>query len=87
MNYDKDYWAPFTGAVSLTFDDGTENQLQKAVPLLGQYDLKATFYVQPNGNNWQEKYSLWKKVAESGHEICNHTIEHLCSKNYSDKGF
>jgi hypothetical protein len=35
----EDYWKPYHGAVSITFDDGTENQLQKAVPLMDRFAL------------------------------------------------
>lgn len=79
----EDYWKPYRGAVSITFDDGTENQLQKAVPLMDRYGLKGTFYVHPHGTNWQEKYAPWKQVAENGHEIGNHTLKHLCPANLS----
>ena len=77
------YWKPYNGAVSLTFDDGTDNQLQKILPLLDKYSLKGTFYVHPHSANWQDKYAPWKQVAENGHEIGNHTLSHLCSKNLS----
>jgi peptidoglycan-N-acetylglucosamine deacetylase len=79
----EDFWKPFTGAVSLTFDDGTENQLQKAVPLMDKYVLKGTFYVHPHGTNWREKYTPWQQVAENGHEVGNHTMRHLCPENLS----
>jgi len=39
------------GAVSLTFDDGHASQLQKAVPILAEFDLWATFYLNPKGND------------------------------------
>ncbi len=78
-----DFWKPYTGAVSITFDDGTENQLQKALPLMDRYGLKGTFYVHPHGANWQEQYAPWKQVAENGHEIGNHTLRHLCPENLS----
>ncbi len=78
-----DFWKPYTGAVSITFDDGTKNQLQKAVPLMDKYGIKGTFYVHPHGANWQEIYAPWKHVSENGHEIGNHTLSHLCPENLS----
>lgn len=78
----KEFWAPYCGAVSLTFDDGTENQLEKAIPLLNQFGLKATFYLQPRGKNWRKRSVPWEKVAIAGHEIGNHTLAHICSNNY-----
>lgn len=78
-----EFWAPHQGAVSLTFDDGTENQLQLAVPRLDAYGLKGTFYITARGDNWQERLAPWRDVAASGHEIGNHTISHTCSSNYT----
>ena len=83
MNLNK-FWSPYCGAVSLTFDDGTENQLEKAVPPLNQFGLKGTFYLQPHGANWRERLALWKEVASAGHEIGNHTLSHICSSNYTE---
>ena len=60
-----EFWSPHCGAVSITFDDGTENQLEKAIPLLNELGIKGTFYVQPNGDNWQERYAPWKEVANT----------------------
>ena len=34
------FFTPFQGAVSLTFDDGTLNQLQNAVPPLNDLGIK-----------------------------------------------
>jgi hypothetical protein len=70
-------------AISLSFDDGREDQLTKAIPILKEYDLLATFYINPRGDNWQEQYTPWRKVAETGHEIGNHTINHICSRNFA----
>jgi len=77
------FWAPYDGAVSLTFDDGTQNQLDKAVPALDVHGLRGTFYLNPTGENWHERLEPWVKVAASGHEIGNHTVSHLCSHNYT----
>lgn len=77
----EEFWAPYQGAVSLTFDDGTPEQLERAVPLLDQFDLKATFYLRPHGEEWQRRYAPWREVALNGHEIGNHTLSHPCSCN------
>ncbi len=50
---------------------------------MDKYELKGTFYIHPHGADWQDKYALWKQVAENGHEIGNHTLNHLCPKNLS----
>lgn len=71
-------FGPYRGAVSLTFDDGTENHLQQAIPLLDAYGLKGTFYVHPRDHVMDNHLSAWQEVARSGHEIGNHTLSHPC---------
>jgi len=71
------------GAVSLTFDDGMTSQLKIAVPLLERYGFRGTFYLNPSGDDWLERLAPWKRVAEAGHEIGNHTLSHICSSNFS----
>jgi len=70
------------GAVSLSFDDGTDNQLQRAVPMLNERDLRGTFYVPPKGDDFLVRYAPWREVAARGHEIGNHTLSHTCSRNF-----
>ena len=43
------------GAISLTFDDGHPTHLEKALPILAEYDLRATFYLNPRGDDWRGK--------------------------------
>lgn len=70
------------GAVSLTFDDGNPSQLNIVVPMLEKYGLKASFYIN-TGENYRERLAPWRAIAQSGHEIGNHTISHPCSKNFA----
>ena len=70
------------GALSLTFDDGTQSQLDLAIPMLDKYGLLATFYVNPR-DNYQAQLIPWRAAAQTGHEIGNHTISHPCSKNFA----
>ena len=69
-------------AVSLTFDDGMQSQRMRAVPILNQYSLHATFYVNPR-DNFEETLSAWQEAVAAGHELGNHTVRHPCSKNFS----
>ncbi|WP_125564360.1 polysaccharide deacetylase family protein [Pseudoalteromonas rubra] len=76
-------------AVSLTFDDARESQLDVGVPILDQYGIKATFYVMPEPVGARLKD--WRKVVKMGHELGNHTLSHLCTGNFDwlraqDKG-
>ena len=77
----KKFWSPYCGAVSLTFDDGTVNHLEKAIPPMDQLGIKGTFYVHPYGNDWERRLESWKDVAKNGHEIGNHSLSHTCSSN------
>jgi len=70
------------GALSLTFDDGTQSQLDLAIPMLDKYGLLATFYVNPR-EHYKEQLIPWRAAAQTGHEIGNHTINHPCSKNFA----
>ena len=63
-------------AVSLTYDDGLNSQLDNVVPMLSRFDLKATFFL--TGMNIEPRVGDWRKVGEAGHEIGNHTTHHLC---------
>jgi len=78
---DDTFWSPFQGGVSLTFDDGTKNQLEKAVPVLDEIGLKGTFYINPKGEDWQTRLEPWAEIASRGHEIGNHTLTHPCPNN------
>lgn len=64
--------------VSLTFDDGREEQYTKFYPILDEYDLKATFYVVTQRINWKGVMS-WdelKTLYKEGNEIGSHTHTH-----------
>ena len=67
-------------AVSLTFDDARLSQIDKGIPLLDKYEIKATFYIEPN--NLLKRREGWIKAAANGHEIGNHTVTHPCTGNY-----
>lgn len=71
------------GAFSLSFDDGSQSQLDIAIPILEEYDLLGTFYINPRGDDWEERLAPWSKIAARGHELGNHTIDHICSRNFA----
>jgi peptidoglycan/xylan/chitin deacetylase (PgdA/CDA1 family) len=73
-------------AVSLTYDDGLDSQLENAVPALERLGLKATFFLTPE--NMQARVRDWQAVAKKGHEIADHTFHHPCAlKGYSADRF
>jgi peptidoglycan/xylan/chitin deacetylase (PgdA/CDA1 family) len=68
-------------AISLTFDDARLSQVDMGLPILDEYGVKATFYVNPDG--LKERLEGWRKAVKNGHEIGNHTMTHPCTGNYS----
>ncbi|HUQ66316.1 MAG TPA: polysaccharide deacetylase family protein [Flavitalea sp.] len=67
-------------AVSLSFDDARLSQVDAGIPMLNEYGVKATFYL--NSAPMRERREGWKKAVEAGHEIGNHSTTHPCSGNY-----
>jgi peptidoglycan/xylan/chitin deacetylase (PgdA/CDA1 family) len=68
-------------AVCLTYDDAIQSQLDIVVPDLNKAGLRGTFYIL--GQNLRENnISMWKEVAEKGHELGNHSAFHPCTKEY-----
>jgi hypothetical protein len=67
-------------ALSLTFDDARLSQIDKGLPLLERYGVKATFYLSPE--NMKQRQDGWKKAVREGHDIGNHSILHPCSGNF-----
>lgn len=51
-------------ALSLSFDDARLSQPDVGIPLLDQYGVKATFYVQPGPLD--ERLAGWKKAVADG---------------------
>lgn len=66
-------------AVSLSFDDARGSQLE-GVRILDEHDLRATFYVLPDGV--ERAPERWRQIAAAGHEIGNHTRTHPCAESY-----
>jgi peptidoglycan/xylan/chitin deacetylase (PgdA/CDA1 family) len=67
--------------LSLTFDDARLSQVDKGIPLLDKYGVKATFYLSPD--NMLKRLSGWKNAVSNGHDIGNHTLVHPCSGNFA----
>ncbi len=67
---------PDEKAVYLTFDDGPIPVITPwVVDLLGQYDIKATFFMV--GDNVRKYPQEYIQVIENGHRVGNHTFNHL----------
>jgi peptidoglycan/xylan/chitin deacetylase (PgdA/CDA1 family) len=66
-------------AVSLSYDDGLNSQLEHAIPALNKYKFKASFYLTAGYPAVKEQLLQWRTVARQGHELGNHTVHHRCS--------
>lgn len=67
-------------AVSLSFDDARPSQLEAGLPVLDRHGVRATFYVTLGA--MEERLDDWRRAADRGHEIGNHTLSHPCSGNF-----
>ena len=68
-------------AVSLSFDDARESQIDVGLPLFDRYGVNASFFVGPSAVERRRKD--WKKAVAAGHEIGNHSVHHPCSGNFA----
>jgi peptidoglycan/xylan/chitin deacetylase (PgdA/CDA1 family) len=68
-------------ALSLSFDDGRESQVDGGTALLDRYGVKATFYVTPAAV--ERRLDDWRAAVKGGHEIANHSLTHPCSGNFA----
>lgn len=68
-----------SSAISLTFDDGMQTQLDNAGPILKKHGLKGTFFVVTGpSSTWLKRPEDWKRLAAEGNEIASHTVNHPC---------
>jgi len=65
-------------AISLSYDDALDSQLDNVIPALEKYGFKASFYVVSSSKSMGERLNEWKQVAAKGHELGNHSIYHPC---------
>ena len=63
-------------AVSLTYDDGLDSQIEHAAPALDAAGLKGTFFL--TRENMEARTDDWQAVAKAGHEMGNHSVTHPC---------
>ncbi len=71
-------------AVVFTYDDGLDCHLDIAVPQLDEFGFKGTFYCTGNSPSLYNRLEEWRKIAENGHELGNHTLFHPCDGKRGD---
>ncbi len=62
--------------LALTFDDGPSNETPRFLDALSEHGMRATFFV--CGANVARRPGLARRIVAEGHEIANHTQNHLC---------
>jgi len=67
-------------AVSLSFDDARESQLDSGLPIFAAAGVKATFYV--SFASLKKRLPDWEAALKAGHEIGNHSVRHACTANF-----
>jgi peptidoglycan/xylan/chitin deacetylase (PgdA/CDA1 family) len=72
------------GAVSLTYDDGLNSQIDNAAPDLQAAGFKATFFL--TRENMEAKLADWQGVFRLGHEVGNHSVTHPCALRHCTSG-
>lgn len=71
-------------AISFTVDDGREDAVTVGVPLFDRYGFHASFFLIVGGipdeaaksRVFAIPWTKWREIAQSGHEIGNHTLNH-----------
>jgi hypothetical protein len=71
-------WPKGKVAVSLSYDDSLETHLENVVPVLNEHQFKASFYIVPASDVFQERLFEWRAIAKQGHELGNHSLKHSC---------
>jgi len=72
--------------IFLTFDDGpVPGPTEFVLETLGKFNAKSTFF--SIGDNVRKHPQLFKKIADQGHSIGNHTFNHLKGWNYSTQEY
>ncbi|MCW3111614.1 MAG: hypothetical protein JWR18_10 [Segetibacter sp.] len=66
-------------AVSLTYDDAINVDLDNAIPALDSFGLKGSFYLSGYSGALTNRIDEWRVAAKNGHELANHTLYHPCA--------
>ncbi|PKG86073.1 polysaccharide deacetylase [Colwellia sp. 75C3] len=74
-------------AVSLSYDDALNSQLDNAIPALDKHGFKGSFYLTLTSPVFNTRKLEWQKIAKHGHELGNHTIHHACRKSLPNRGW
>jgi peptidoglycan/xylan/chitin deacetylase (PgdA/CDA1 family) len=72
--------APPANTIALTIDDGPHPEwTPKVLDLLAEHRVSATFFI--IGEQVKEYPHLARRIADAGHQVCNHTMTHPLAIN------
>ncbi|MBL7813953.1 MAG: polysaccharide deacetylase family protein [Saprospiraceae bacterium] len=80
-------WQGKKCAVVLTYDDALNVHLDNAIPALDSLCFKGTFYLSGAFDGCKTRLKDWRKAAENGHELGNHTLFHPCDGSKSGRNW
>lgn len=74
-------WYGKKAAVVITYDDALEVHLDNAIPALEERGFVGTFYLSANYEGSENRIADWRRAAQRGHELGNHTLYHPCDNS------
>ncbi len=76
-------------AVTLTYDDGLDSQVENGLPCLDRLGIKGTFFPSGAALLDADRHPRWTAVAAGRHEIGCHTLHHACDMKweFARKGY
>lgn len=63
-------------ALSLTFDDALQCQLDHAIPEMDRYGIQGTFFAIPHCPEYPLNVTAWRAAFARGHELGSHSFSH-----------
>lgn len=84
------YWnrvwrIPSPDSVFLTFDDGPTETTEWILEYLSNENIHATFFCV--GDNVKNRHEIYRRIIAEGHEIGNHTMNHLKRNRVSEDDY
>jgi hypothetical protein len=74
-----------TAALSFRFDDSHPTHIEKAAPMLNEFNLVGTFLINPGREGFQQHRETWENdIVRQGHELGDHTMLHRGATSDSD---
>ncbi|MCR4662737.1 MAG: polysaccharide deacetylase family protein [Endomicrobiaceae bacterium] len=69
--------------IALSFDDGPSKNTKSLLKILDKKNVKATFFLL--GTSVEDKPALVKEIYSKGHELANHTYNHINFLKYKEE--